>query len=98
YVRAIVASIAAHRGHVEPALEVVGHGRAAFAFVANGSPYTYAKNIPMPLVPDADFELGLDIVAPVRIRRRSLLWTSYALPRGHPRAARFLVGYDFPLA
>jgi diacylglycerol kinase family enzyme len=94
FARAIVASIAASRGHVEANLEVDGFGRAAFAFVGNGNPYTYARNIPMPLVPDADFELGLDFVAPVRIRRRSLLWTTYALLRGHPRAARFHVGHD----
>ena len=94
FARAIVAAIAANRGHVEPALEVSGHGRAAFAFVANGSPYTYAKGIPVHLVPDADFELGLDFVAPTRLRRRSLLWTSYALLRGHPRAGNFLVGHD----
>ena len=94
FARAIVASIAANRGHVDPALEVEGFGRAAFAFVANGNPYTYARNLPMPLVPDADFELGLDFVAPLRIRRRSLLWTTYALLRGHPRAARFHVGHD----
>lgn len=94
FARAVVAAIASNRGHVEPALEVEGFGRAAFAFVANGSPYTYAKGIPVQLVPDADFELGLDIVAPTRIRRRSLLWTAYALLRGHPRAARFHVGHD----
>jgi diacylglycerol kinase family enzyme len=94
FARAIVASVAANRGHVEPALELVGHGRAAFAFVANGSPYTYAKNLPVPLVPDADFELGLDVVAPTRLRRRSLLWTSYTLLRGHPQAGKFLVGHD----
>jgi diacylglycerol kinase family enzyme len=94
FARAVVAAIAANRGHVEPALEVAGHGRAAFAFVANGSPYTYAKNIAVPLVPDAAFELGLDFVAPTRIRRRSLLWTAYALLRGHPRGANFLVGHD----
>jgi diacylglycerol kinase family enzyme len=91
---AVVASVAANRGHVEPALEVVGHGRAAFAFVANGSPYTYAKNLAMPLVPDADFELGLDFVAPTRLRRRSILWTTYTLLRGHPQAGKFLVGHD----
>ena len=50
FARAVVASVAANRGHVEPALEVVGHGRAAFAFIANGSPYTYAKNLAMPLI------------------------------------------------
>jgi diacylglycerol kinase family enzyme len=95
FARAIVASIAVkNRGHVEPALELAGHGRAAFAFVANGSPYTYAKNIAVQVVPDADFELGLDFVAPCRLRRRTLLWTAYALLRGHPRAANFLVGHD----
>ncbi len=94
FARAVVAAIAANRGHVEPALEIAEHGRAAFAFVANGSPYTYAKSIAMPLVPDADFELGLDFVAPARVRRRSLLWTTYALLRGHPRAGKFLVGHD----
>jgi diacylglycerol kinase family enzyme len=95
FARAVVAAIAAkNRGHVDPELEIAGHGRAAFAFVANGSPYTYAKNIAVQLVPDADFELGLDFVAPTRIRRRSLLWTAYALLRGHPRAAKFLVGHD----
>lgn len=94
FARAVVGAIASNRGHIEPSLEVVGLGRAAFAFVANGSPYTYAKRIALPLVPDADFELGLDIVAPVRIRRRSVLWTAYALLRGHPRAAEVLVGHD----
>jgi diacylglycerol kinase family enzyme len=94
FARAVVGAIASNRGHIEPSLEVIGFGRAAFAFVANGSPYTYAKGIALPLVPDADFELGLDIVAPVRIRRRSLVWTAYALLRGHPRAADVLVGHD----
>ena len=94
FARAVVGAIASNRGHVDPSLEVVGLGRAAFAFVANGSPYTYARRIAVQLVPDADFELGLDVVAPVRIRRRSLVWTAYALLRGHPRAAEVLVGHD----
>ncbi|HEX6789094.1 MAG TPA: diacylglycerol kinase family protein [Gaiellaceae bacterium] len=94
FARAVVRALASNRGHVDPALEVVGFGRAAFAFVANGSPYTYAKGIAVQLVPDADFELGLDVVAPVRIRRRSLVWTAYALLRGHPRAAEVLLGHD----
>jgi diacylglycerol kinase family enzyme len=94
FARAVVGAIASNRGHVDPSLEVVGLGRAAFAFVANGSPYTYAKGIALQLVPDADFELGLDVVAPVRIRRRSLVWTAYALLRGHPRAAEVLLGHD----
>jgi diacylglycerol kinase family enzyme len=94
FARAVVGALASNHGHVDPSLEVVGLGRAAFAFVANGSPYTYAKGIAVQLVPDADFELGLDVVAPVRIRRRSLVWTAYALLRGHPRAAEVLLGHD----
>jgi diacylglycerol kinase family enzyme len=82
---AIVRLLAAERGHLEPALEVAGLGRAACAFVANTSPYTYAKGMPLPIAPDARFELGLDLVAPVRIRRRSLLRTAYALLAGRPR-------------
>ena len=82
---AVVRLLAAERGHLEPALEVAGLGRAACAFVANTSPYTYAKGVPLPIAPDARFELGLDLVAPVRIRRRSLFRTAYALLAGRPR-------------
>jgi len=91
---AVVRALAANRMHVEPALEVTGLGRAAFAFVANTHPYTYAKGIPVPIAPEAEFELGLDVVAPVRVRRRSLLRTAYAVLRGHPRAADVLYAHD----
>jgi diacylglycerol kinase family enzyme len=82
---AVLRVLAAERGHLEPALEVVGMGRAACAFVANTHPYTYAKGLALPIAPDAEFELGLDLVAPVRIRRRSLLRTAWSVLRGHPR-------------
>ncbi|HZR94546.1 MAG TPA: diacylglycerol kinase family protein [Gaiellaceae bacterium] len=82
---AVLRVLVAERGHVEPALEVKGMGRAAFAFVANANPYTYAKGVPLPIVPEADFELGLDMVAPVRIRRRSLVRTAWSVLSGHPR-------------
>ena len=52
---------------------MTGLGRAASAFVANAAPYTYAKRLALPIAPEADFELGLDVVAPVRVRRRSLV-------------------------
>ena len=91
---AVVRTLAAHRGHVEPALEVKGLGRAAFAFVANSSPYTYARNLPLPIAPEADFELGLDVVAPVRVRRRTLVQTAYALLRGHARNGNVLYAHD----
>jgi diacylglycerol kinase family enzyme len=92
---AVVRSLAAHRGHMEPVLEVKGLGRAAFAFVANGSPYTYAKRLPLPIAPEAQFELGLDVVAPVRVRRRTLAPTALAILSGHSARRRdTLYGHD----
>jgi diacylglycerol kinase family enzyme len=92
---AIVRVLVATRGHMEPALEVKGIGRAAFAFVANGSPYTYAKRLPLPIAPEAQFELGLDLVAPVRVRRRSLVHTALSILTGHTRnRGAVLYGHD----
>jgi diacylglycerol kinase family enzyme len=91
---AVVRVLAANRGRLEPALDVTGIGRAAFAFVANASPYTYAKWIPLPITPEADFELGLDFVAPVHIRRRSLVRVATALLTGHARSGPVLYGHD----
>jgi diacylglycerol kinase family enzyme len=79
---AVVRALASRRLHMEPALEVRGIGRAACAFVANGAPYTYALRFPVPIAPEAEFELGLDLVAPVRIRRRSVLRLAYSLLTG----------------
>ncbi len=79
---AIVRSLGARRGHMEPILEVKGFGRAAFALIANGSPYTYAKRLPLPIAPKAQFELGLDVVAPVRVRRRTLVPTALSILAG----------------
>ena len=86
FVLAVLRTLAAHRGHMEPALTVEHFGRAAFVFVANGSPYTYAKRLPLPIVPEAQFELGLDFVAPVRVRRRSLVPTALSILTGHARS------------
>lgn len=91
---AVVRAIVAHRGHLEPQLEVKGRGRAAIAFVANGSPYTYAKRLPLPIVPEARFELGLDLVAPVRIRRRALLAQAARILAGRARSGPYLYGHD----
>jgi diacylglycerol kinase family enzyme len=85
FVLAILRVIAAERGHMEPCLEVKGMGRAACAFVANTHPYTYAKGLALPIAPEAEFELGLDLIAPVRIRRRTLVRTAWSVLRGHPR-------------
>lgn len=92
---AVVRSLGARLGHMEPALEVLGFGRAAFAFVANGSPYTYAKRLPLPIAPEAQFELGLDLVAPVRVRRRTIVPTAIAILSGHARGrADTLYGHN----
>jgi len=92
---AVMRALAATRGHMEPKLEVKGFGRAAFAIVANGSPYTYAKRIPLPIAPEAQFELGLDLVAPVRVRRRSLVHTAASILTGHVRNnGQVLYGHD----
>jgi diacylglycerol kinase family enzyme len=91
---AIVGALAAQRGHVEPQLEIDGLGRAAHAFVANGHPYTYAKGIPLPIAPEASFELGLDLVAPIRLRRRTLVGTAFRLLTGHVRHGPYLYGHD----
>lgn len=83
---AVVRALASHKMHLEPALEIKGVGRAACVFVANGAPYTYAKRIPVPIAPEAEFELGLDLVAPMRVRRRSLPWMAYSLLTGRGRS------------
>jgi diacylglycerol kinase family enzyme len=66
--------VAQRRGRFDPALEVLGRGRAAFALVANSDPYTYAGAIPVRIAPEARFELGLDLVAPRAV-------SPFALPR-----------------
>jgi diacylglycerol kinase family enzyme len=91
---AVVRVLAANRGHLESVMEVKDAGRAAFAFVANASPYTYARRIPLPIVPEADFELGLDFVAPVHLRRRSLVLRAAALMTGRVHSGPVLHGHD----
>jgi diacylglycerol kinase family enzyme len=66
--------VAQRRGRFDPALEILGRGRAAFALVANGDPYTYAGPIPVRIAPEARFELGIDLVAPRAV-------SPFALPR-----------------
>lgn len=91
---AVVRVLAANRGRLEPVLELTDIGRAAFVFVANAAPYTYAKWIPLPIIPEADFELGLDFVAPVHIHRRSLVRVATVLLSGHARSGPVLYGHD----
>jgi diacylglycerol kinase family enzyme len=91
---AVVRALVSHRGHLDPQLDVKGLGRAALVFVANGSPYTYASRLPLPIAPEARFELGLDLVAPIQVRRRSLLRTAFTLLTGRARSGPYLYGHD----
>ena len=87
-----VRTLSRHRFQLEPALEVVDHGRAAFALVSNGPAYSYAGRLTLRPAPQASFEGGLDLVAPVRLRTRELprlAW--YALGRGDRTQARDLL-------
>jgi diacylglycerol kinase family enzyme len=72
--------LAEHRLRYEPVLELDGLGRAAFVLVANCDPYTYAGPIALHIAPDARFELGLDVVAPVRVT-----------PKAVPRLVRYIL-------
>jgi diacylglycerol kinase family enzyme len=83
-----VQALGRHRFRLEPALEVVGHGRAAFVLISNGPAYTYAGRVALRPAPNARFEGGLDLVAPVRLTARALPrigW--YAIGRGNRATA-----------
>jgi diacylglycerol kinase family enzyme len=67
----VARSLLERRGRLEPALEIHGE-QAAFALVANGDPYTYLARLPLRFAPDAQFDGGLDLVAPRHVRARSI--------------------------
>ncbi len=96
FATAALGLLAHERFRLEPELEVRGHGRAAFALVANCDPYTYAGRVPLHVAPKARFELGLDLVAPRRVTPASLpRLVAYALTgRGHDRARDVLYVQD----
>jgi diacylglycerol kinase family enzyme len=74
--------IGERRGRWKPVLELEGFGRAAFALVANCSPYTYAGPKRLAFAPQASFDLGLDVVAPVEVGIRSLPRLAWYALRG----------------
>ncbi len=88
--------LARRRGRFTEALEIEGLGRAAFMLVSNGRPYTYAGPLALRVHPEADFEHGLDLLAPRETRART--WPRYTtyvlLGRGQQRAGDILYGHD----
>jgi len=101
FARALVRLVGAQRGRLEPQLEVTGVGRAICAFVANCSPYTYAGALGLRIAPEAEFELGLDLVAPGPVAPASLVPTVAKVLRGrydsHHDLDRIEVRCDVPL-
>jgi len=81
------------RGRLEPALEVVGYGRAALVLVANVNPYTFLKALAIQVAPEAVFEQGLDFLAPVALTPRTLPPFLFALATGR-RPRNSLRGHD----
>ncbi|MEO8289639.1 MAG: diacylglycerol kinase family protein [Gaiellaceae bacterium] len=72
FARALAGIFAERRARFDPVMEVEGLGRVAFALVANGDPYSYVGRVPLRVAPRAEFELGLDLVAPRELRARRL--------------------------
>ena len=72
--------LARKRACFEPVMTVLGRERVAFALVANTDPYTYFGRVPLRVAPRARAELGLDLVAPRRLRARQL-----------PQVARWII-------
>jgi diacylglycerol kinase family enzyme len=82
FVRAAIGMVAARRGRFTEVLEIEGVGRAAFALIANCSPYTYAGRMPVRVARGASFDGGLDVVAPQGVRPAGLPRLLVELARG----------------
>jgi diacylglycerol kinase family enzyme len=80
FIRTVSKMLLERRARWDPQLEVEGFGRAAFVLVANGDPYSYAGSVALHVAPQAEFEQGIDFVAPERVRARDV-----------PRILRYLI-------
>ncbi len=90
-----VRTISRHRFRLDPVLEVAGYGRAALALVSNCAAYSYAGRLALRVAPEASFEGGLDLVAPVRLRVRDVPRVlREAFTGGQRRQDRYLYVHD----
>jgi diacylglycerol kinase family enzyme len=94
FITEAVGLVAGQLGRFEPALEVDGLGRAAFALVANTDPYTYAGSTPIHVAPEARFELGLDVAAPARVTPLTVPRLVRHILRGERKPDIVLYGHD----
>ena len=72
FLAAFLRLVAERRARFDPALEIHGHGRAAFLLVANIHPYSYVKTFAIHIAPEVVFDEGLDFLAPIRVRPHTL--------------------------
>ena len=91
---AIVRALAERRGRLEPQLEIESYGRAVCAFVANGRPYTYAGVLAVPIAREAEFDRGLDLVAPIEVAPASLPSVAARVLSGRGLDRRFIREHD----
>jgi diacylglycerol kinase family enzyme len=84
----------ARRGRWDPALEIDGVGRAAFVFVGNCDPYSFAGSVPLHVTPGARFEDGLAFAAPEQMRTRDMPRFVAAIAAGRPYGRNVLTGLD----
>ena len=96
FIAAATRLVAGRHGRFGPALEVQGLGRAAFALVANGDPYSYAGPFALHVAPEARFELGLDLVAPREVQGAAIarLVRYVFRGRGQQHAGDVLYAHD----
>jgi diacylglycerol kinase family enzyme len=96
FARTLLGLFAERRGRFDPTMEVVGVGRVAFALIANCDPFSYVGRVPLHVAPKARFELGLDLVAPRRLRGRLMpevgRWVFAG--KGQERSPRVLYVHD----
>jgi diacylglycerol kinase family enzyme len=95
FARSLLSVLRERRRTLDQTIEVRGFGRAAFAVICNGDPSTFAGPVPLRFAPAARFELGLDLMAPVRLRRRSIARLALTILTGHlPRSDDALYGHN----
>jgi len=92
--RMLVQMLLDRRGKWPPALEIEGVGRAAFVFVGNCDPYSFAGSVPLRVTPGARFEDGLAYAAPQRVRLRDVPRLAGAIMLGRRYAREVMTGVD----
>jgi diacylglycerol kinase family enzyme len=94
FVRAALGLLADSRARFEPEIDLEGLGRAALALVGNCSPYSYAGALALDPMPEASFDAGLDVIAPVHVRARDVPRLARLLVRGSHHAPGVIAAHD----